>query len=56
MELKKTCPLLPLEWAPPQQPLTANMSKPLYAKQKDERTRKGEEVPAIITVLADGSV
>ncbi len=53
MELKKTGLLLPLEWAPPQQPLTANMRKPLYATQREERTRKGEEEPAIITVLAD---
>ncbi len=57
MELKKTGLLLSaLEWAPPPQPLIANIGKPLYATQRDERTRKGEEEPAIITVLADVGV
>ncbi len=56
MELKKTGPPLPLEWAPPPQPLTANIGKPLYATQREERTRKGEKEPAIITVLADVGV
>jgi hypothetical protein len=56
MELKKTGPLLPLEWAPPPQPLIANIGKPLYATQREEKTRKGEEEPAIIAMLADVGV
>ncbi len=40
----------------PSNPLIANIGKPLYATQRDERTRKVEEEPAIITVLADVGV
>ncbi len=37
MELKKTGPFLPLEWAPPQQPLIANIGKPLLYMPHKER-------------------